>query len=253
MKICLLHAELRYDDPQENLRILLGMCEQSLTYSPDVILMPELAISGYEFEKQIGVDWIKQQVPGALALFSEFAQQHSIALIVGSPFYDPAADRLTNAAILFGEDGRIRGKHNKISVLPGSESWAEKGTTADPIPWNDRKMGVLICADMYTDTIVEHLAKQGAEVIFSPANWGPGFHEPGGEWEERSLETGLTVVVCNRTGMEDQMDFRGAVSAVVVDGKRVLTYDRPEPAVLHVEFDADWKPLSSEFDILLVE
>ena len=252
-KVCLLHADLRYDDPAENLKILQGMCAHALSFSPDLIVMPELALSGYEFAKEIGLDWIPQGVAEAFEWFSGFARQNNVALLVGSPTYDAEKEQYGNTATLIDEHGQVQGWHHKISVLPGSEGWAEKGTTADPIPWNGRKLGTLICADMYTDTIVNHLADQGAEVIFSPANWSPGEHAPNGEWEARSKETGLTVVVCNRTGKEDQMDFRGSTSTVVVDGKRLLEYDQPEAAVLFVELDAHWRPVSEEFEVLLFE
>lgn len=253
MKVALLHADLKYTDPAENLRILQGMSDHALSFSPNLIMMPELALSGYEFRKEIGTDWIEQGVAEAFEWFKAFAREHRVAVLVGSPTYDPEAKTFGNTATLIDETGEIKGWHHKISVLPGSESWAEKGRTADPIPWNGLKIGVLICADMYTETIVSHLAQQGAEVILSPANWSQGEHAPNGEWEERSKETGLTVVVCNRTGKEDEMDFRGSVSAVVVDGERKLVYDAPEAAVLCAEFDDDWRLVSKGFEISLFE
>lgn len=250
--VCLLHAALRYDSPEENLFILQQMSEKALAFSPDVILTPELALSGYEFEKEIGLDWIQQGIEEAFDWFTQFARRNRVAVVLGSPTYEAGSDVYHNSATLIDEYGNIAGRHHKINVLSGSEAWAEKGTTADPILWNGNQVGVLICSDMYTDTIVEQAARQGAEVIFSPANWSPGLHGPNGEWEARSLENGLTVVVCNRTGKEVQMDFRGSASVVIVEGQRVLAYARPEPAVLCVAFDADWRPLSEQFEILLV-
>ena len=252
MKVALLHADLKYTDPAENLRILQGMSQHALSFSPDIIMMPELALSGYEFRKEIGLDWIAQGVAEAFDWFKAFAREHQVAVLVGSPTYDPESETFGNTATLIDETGEIKGWHHKIAVLPGFEGWAAKGTTADPIPWNGRKMGALICADMYTATIVSHLADQGAEVILSPASWSPGLHEPSGEWEERSKETGLTVVVCNRTGKEDEMDFRGSISAVVMDGERKLVYDDPAAAVLCAEFDDKWRLVSEAFEVLAI-
>jgi N-carbamoylputrescine amidase len=61
-------------------------------------------------------------------------------------------------------------------------------------------VGILICADVYTRDIAEDLRGQGAQLLVSPAAWGPDLNGPEGEWEQRTQETGLPLVVCNRTG-----------------------------------------------------
>lgn len=251
IRLCLLHAGLQPDDLDANLSTMQEMVLQAMDAVPDLIVMPELALSGYEFNKFLGTDWVSERIPQAVEWFAAFARQNQVSVVFTAPRYDAEIDALFNSALLLDASGEVAGWHNKINVLTGSEGWAEKGTTADPIPWNGRQLGLLICADMYTPTIVSHLVGQGAEMIVSPANWAPGMHEPDGEWERASLENGISVVVCNRTGKEDRMDFRGSASAVVADGKRVLEYTGAEPAILVAELEAStWWPRSEQFVIL---
>ena len=56
--------------------------------------------------------------------------------------------------------------------------------------------------------------KMTSDVLISPAVWAPGMHEPDGEWEQRSRETALSILVCNRTGADRTMNFNGSASVV---------------------------------------
>jgi N-carbamoylputrescine amidase len=92
------------------------------------------------------------------------------------------------------------------------------------------------------------LKAKGAQILISPASWGPGIHGPNGEWEERTRETGLPLIVCNRTGAEKTLDFWKAASLVVRNGERLLSHTSDRSAVL--TFDWNFKtmtPLSSVY------
>ena len=108
---------------------------------------------------------------------------------------------------------------------------------------------MLICSDMYTPDIAGELRTRGAQILVSPASWGPGLHGPNGEWEERTKETGLPLFVCNRTGAEKTLDFRQAPSIVVKNGKRLLSHISDRSAVLTFDWNfSTMTPLSREFN-----
>ena len=159
-----------------------------------------------------------------------------------------ATGRLYNIAIMVGADGLIMARHRKIKTR--AEPWAAPGKRAQAANWNGLVVGILICADAYTSDIAEDLRGQGARLLVSPAAWGPGLYGPEGEWEQRTRETGLPLIVCNRTGPEKKLDFTGAESLFVKRGKKLLSYWSDRSAVL--TFDLDLKemlPLSSGFSI----
>lgn len=251
LRISMLHTALRHDNVLHNAARLEASFLKALELQPDIIVMPELAVSGYEFFKAIGADWIKDVIPEIIENFARLARENSAALIVGCPRFSQKTNKYHNAAIFIDEQGNVIGEHYKINVLPGSEGWSSPGFEIKPIHWRDHKIGLLICSDAYTKNIAEQLALQGANVLISPAAWAPGFHGPNGEWEQRSQETNLCLFVCNRTGAEKNLNFEGGSSIVAAGGRRILNYSGKPPAILSVDVSStDWFPLEQQFHIL---
>ena len=60
---------------------------------------------------------------------------------------------------------------------------------------------------------------------------------PNGVWEDRSRETGLPLVVCNRTGAEPGLSWVEAESVVDLVGRRLFTFQSPETRVFLVDWD----------------
>ena len=100
-------------------------------------------------------------------------------------------------------------------------------------------VGLLICADAYTPTIATNLKAQGAQMLVSAAAWGPGMHGPNGEWERCSRETGLPLLVCNRTGMDRTLRFTAAESLVVQDGQRLCSFTSERSAMFLIAWDLE--------------
>jgi N-carbamoylputrescine amidase len=253
IRLSMLHLAFEHDNVSHNVELLETLFLKALQGEPDIVMMPELAVSGYEFYKEIGKEWIREDVPAVIDKFSHLARDNETAFILSTPRYSLEKDKFYNAAIFIDDHGQVLGEHYKINVLPGSEGWSSPGFEIKPIHWNGHKIGLLICSDAYTENIAKGLANQGANVLISPAAWAPGMHEPNGEWEQRSKETGLCMYVCNRTGKEDRLNFEGSASAVIAAGHRTIEYSEKQPAILTIDVDADnWSPLDEEFSVLKV-
>jgi hypothetical protein len=76
----------------------------------------------------------------------------------------------------------------------------------------------------------------------SPAAWAPGLHGPSGEWEQRTRDTGLPLLVCNRTGPDATIDFSEAESVIVKDGRKRLSLRAARSAI----FTVDWDPTAQD-------
>ena len=70
----------------------------------------------------------------------------------------------------------------------------------------------------------EKLQAQGAHLLVSSAAWAPGLHGPNGEWERCTRDTGLPLLVCNRTGPDRTLNFTEAESVIVKGGQRLLSF-----------------------------
>lgn len=228
-----LYMASRYDNPTDNLDLLERMLRRLADHQPNLVLTPELAVSGYAFHSSIGADWIQDDIPVVLECFSRLCKELRIALLLGMPVYDPNSGKHFNAAALIAETGLVAGTHHKILVLPSSiEGWSPPGSQALPVAWRRYPLGLMICADAYSARIGGELAQNGAQVLLSLAAWAPGERAPSGEWEQRSLETGLPMLVCNRTWRDLSMNFKGSSSVIVTGGRRVSEYKETSPPIL---------------------
>ena len=250
LRLVLLHCAPRFDNDDANIAMLEALISQAAELGPDLIITPELAVSGYGFAQAIGTAWIAEQMPGIVARVADLTQVHRTAILLSTPRHDADTDQLHNAAFFIDAQGDVIGQHDKLSVLPGSESWATPGKTVHTVSWNGLKIGLLICADVYPPGPAQALTEQGIDLLISPAAWGPGMHEPAGEWEARSAEIGRPVIVCNRTGPDRIMNFEGSASIVAVDGQRLLSYKGQAPAILSFDLSTQqWCPQPEQFEI----
>ena len=67
------------------------------------------------------------------------------------------------------------------------------------------------------------------------AAWWPGECGPKGEWEARTLDTGLPMIVCNRTGRDHDTQLFGSESVIVDRGEKLVTLRATESTVFIVD------------------
>jgi 5-aminopentanamidase len=205
----------------------------------DWIVTPELVITGYTFADAIGTDWILSQPDPWMTGICRLAARLRVTLFLTSPERDRDGRTLYNAVFVVASNGEILGRHRKINTLRvGSEAWSTPGREATTIvvpPVGN--VGLLICADAYTPGIVNALKTNGARLLVSPANWAPGFHGPEGVWERATADTGLPLIVCNRTGEDTTLSFVGAESVVAAAGARLLSLSSERAAIFLVDWD----------------
>jgi predicted amidohydrolase len=247
LRISLLHLALGPGELEYNQELVeLGM-RTAARLNSDWVITPELCITGYQFAERIGTCWIEQYPDEVVKRFTILARSLRMLTFLGHVERD-SLGKLYNTAFVIGQDGTIIACHRKINVV--AERWSSRGITVTPFEWGGLRIGMLVCADAYTEDIAGTLRALGCELLVSLAAWGPGLNGPAGEWEQRTIETGLPLIVCNRTGKELSLDFSEAESLVMRNGRRLLSHRSPSSAVLTF----DWStrrmlPTSSEFQV----
>lgn len=241
--VALLHLAPRPGDIAHNKRMVEAAVRRASAGGARFIVTPELVVSGYGFRDLIGVDWIAGGQTALFAWAGDLARQASAFLLLGTPEAD---GRLFNSQILFAPDGTRIGQHRKIMVLKvGSESWSTAGDKPTVMSVDGiGRVGLFICADMYSKRLVDETAAPGVDLLVSSAAWAPGHHGPSGEWETASAETGKPVLVCNRTGL-DSMDFSGSQSVAAVAGRIEWSFCSSGPAIILVDWHAQGRQLSN--------
>src|SRR5262245_53656561 len=237
ISLALLHLAPQPGEVEANMQMIERAALRAARNGAKLIVTPELALSGYGFRDVIGTEWIARGQAARLAWAGGLARRVSAFLVIGMPEAD--GDRLFNSMILFAPDGGRLGHHRKINVLKvGSESWSVPGGRATALAVEGiGRLGLFVCADMYSQRLVRETVAQDVDLLLSSAAWAPGEHGPNGEWERASLETGRPVLVCNRTGT-DVLDFNAAQSVSAIGGALAASHRSPAPAVILV----DWSP-----------
>ncbi len=236
-KVALLHLETVPGALEQNRYMIVEAIKHAASVGAEWIVTPELAVCGLQFVQLIGTDWIQPQPDPWMQQVCRLVRTLKRTVFLSCPERD--GSRLYNTVFVIDSAGEIIGRQRKINVLSDSLSWSSPGDLAVPIECGGIKVGVLVCADAYTPNIARAMKFEGAQFLVSPASWGPGLHGPNGEWEQRTHETGLPLIVCNRTGAEKTLDFWKAPSLVVKDGMRVLTHTSERSAVLTFDWDFD--------------
>ncbi|HEX5532100.1 MAG TPA: carbon-nitrogen hydrolase family protein [Methylomirabilota bacterium] len=205
------------------------------------LITPELCITGYSFADAIGTEWIREAPDAWTSDFCRLVARLGVTVFLSHPERDPGTGALHNSVLVIAPDGRVLGTHRKINTQPvGSEAWSTPGTLAAPIAVPPvGPVGILVCADAYSPWIAKSLRAQGARLLVSPAAWAPGLHGPSGEWEQCTRDTGLPLLVCNRTGRDRVLDFTPGESVVVKDGERLLALQAPGSTIFTVDWDLD--------------
>jgi 5-aminopentanamidase len=245
-RIALLHLALVPGALERNRSLIVQAVKQASAAGAQWIFTPELAVCGLQFAHAIGTGWIEPQPDAWMRRFCRLVKEVQRTVFLSCPERD--GPRLYNSVFVINPSGDIVGRHRKVHVASDSLSWSSPGQSVAPIACDGISVGVLICSDVYTAALPAALKSQGARILISPASWGPGIHGPDGEWEARTRETGLPLIVCNRTGPEKTLDFRKAPSLVVTGGDRLLAHTSDRSAVLTCDWDFTiMKPLSAAY------
>ena len=247
LRIALLHLAPVPGHLTQNRRLIEHAITTAARSGASWIITPELCLCGYTFTDAIGTDWIMPQPDEWMTRVSQLAARLRVTVFLSHPERDPQSNTLHNTVFVITSHGTIAGAHRKINTLQtGSESWSTPGRTVAPVPVPPvSHVGILICADAFSPGIAGSLAAQGACMLVSSAAWAPGFHGPNGEWERCTQDTGLPLLVCNRTGQDRTLDFTAAESVVVKDGKRLLTLSSNRSAVFTIDWDLQGQNLAT--------
>lgn len=246
LRVSFLHLAPVTGDIQRNRRLLESAVKVAAKEGAGWAITPELWVSGYLFVKQIGTDWILSQPDDWMRGFCRLVGELGLTVFLSHPERDPESDRLYNTVFVIDPHGKIVGKHRKIKPLRGTEAWSSPGREINPVGVDRLKVGILVCADSYLNDVAQELKEKGAQVLVSPVSWGPGPCAPDGEWEQRTIDTGLPIMVCNRSGIEDEsLDFRQAESIVAQHGRRLLSGTCGRSVVLSFDWDTDAMALLS--------
>ena len=206
----------------------------------DIVVFPELAVTGYPPEDLLFRSDFEQLVSDALTRIADAAQQQ--VAIVGHP--QRVGSELFNSVSVLHR-GKCLARYHK-QRLPQYGVFDEQryfipGHEACVFDWQGHRIGVLVCEDLWHPEPLKRTREAGADWIVS-LNASPyevDKHEQRLHvLQQRVHESGLPIVYVNNCGGQDELVFDGHSMVVNSDGQVVAELPHCQPTVALVRFEA---------------
>ena len=254
LKLALLHLTAAHKQPEANRQQLFELFRKAGDAGAQLVLAPEMAISGYSFAGREDIAPFTETINGpTLSGLAEIVRTYGIFGCIGLAERDAQTNIFYNSAVVLDPQGKMACRYRKINA---EHRWACPGNPRDDntfeTPWG--RIGVLICSDSYQSLPARITALRGADLLLIPANWPPTGFDPRELWQARALENGFHLAACNRTGMDLSMDCSQGPSCLFTpQGAVLLDHHSADSRMLLVDIPlaADQRlPTASRLDRL---
>jgi len=213
LRCCMAQLNLVVGDVDGNTSRIVDAADRARDeLKADVVLLPELAVSGYPPEDLLFHTGMRIQVAQSLERLRR--EVRGITLVAGYPEYE--GTRIYNSAIVI-RDGKVLANHRK-ACLPNYRVFDEKryftpGTEPTIIDLNGVRAGVLVCEDIWEAEPARRARGAGAQLLLV-INASPYEVDKQTQREEavaraRIGEVGLPLVFVNLIGGQDELVFDG--------------------------------------------
>ena len=205
-------AILQLDLVENNIDFNLGKIRtQALalkTEQPDLIIIPEIAVEGYNF------DYIKTlsqaDFAGIRAFYSDLAKRLSAAIVAG--FVEKEGGKYYNSALCLDNNGQELLVYRKMHLWGTESELFTPGTDLGLITIKDWRIGIAICADAGFPELSRSLVLQGADVIIYISAWVKPYDY---SWtlmcQARACENQIYVIGVNRVGATNKVEYCGTL------------------------------------------
>ena len=226
-----LQFEPRLGAKGENLARLCGLVDEAAEAGARVIVMPEMAVTGYCWRDRAEIAPLVETVPGPTTdLFVEIARRHGCYIVVGLAERDSMTDLYYNTAALVGPDGLVCA-YRKSHPFIAEPRWAAESVNRPPVvatPYG--RLGLFICMDADYMEPARLLGVAGCDVVLFPTCWLDE-KAPSAAWMARAYENGMYLVAADRFGCERGVQFSGGSCVLDPDGAVVAMRDTGEGIV----------------------
>ena len=251
MKICQLRPTL--GDIMGNLKQALDEINRAKS---EIIVFPELFLSGYPPTDDLFFDEIKSDIDHAIDTLLGVSKKTHALIIIGTPFHDGKHWRNTGLAIA---NGKIMHQHHKV-CLPNYDIFNDTryfvpGQDIQTFSWNNQQIGLLICEDIWANRYpdrypldpVQELAKLSVDIIVH-LTASPFENDKLNSRQEQLIrlakQTAASVVSVNQVGAYNDILFDGQSMVFNPKGEmiNILSAFKPTSTAISLHQRSENKP-----------
>jgi N-carbamoylputrescine amidase len=170
LRIALCQILIIDGDREGNFRRIEYALDQARAGGAQIAAFPESSILGWE---NPDAHRLATPIPGADSdRIAALARKYGIMIAIGLDEKDGA--HLYDSAILIDKTGRLLSKHRKLNVLPELMDPPYSTGKAEDIGVVETeygRIGVLICADTFTDAYLDRIKRLKPDLLLVPYGW----------------------------------------------------------------------------------
>lgn len=189
----------------------------------DLLVLPELASSGYVFQDAQETRRLALRITGDAV--SEWIAAVPKDTIVACGYAELGEDDLVyNSALLFDRRGVIA-NYRKVHLWDKEKAVFQPGASAAPVVDTPLgRLGLMVCYDLEFPEYTRSAAMRGADALVVPTNW-PLVPRPDGERppevviaQAAARTNKMAIICCDRSGTERGQDWTEGTTVINHDG-----------------------------------
>jgi predicted amidohydrolase len=212
----------------------LSQSHYSEVWKSEIVILPELASSGYRFQSRDEAFLSAQPLDGSFVSFlKKQAKQNGCCIVSG--LNERSGSLLYNSSVMVMPNGDVN-LYRKLHLFWDEKDIFQPGDLGVPVfvtPWG--KVGMLVCFDWMFPEVWRMMALQGANLVCHPSNlvlpWCQSVIP------SYALVNKYYVATTNRVGKERDLEFTGQSIICSPQGEVLMQGGVTDEQVITVEVD----------------
>jgi len=197
MKICIAQNKPVVGDIPQNIENHLGLISLALPYNPEIIIFPELSITGYDFGAALAL--ATDINDSRFDVFQKFSDFHSVIIGIGVPLREKAKTCISMILFL---PKKSRELYSKKYLHPEETMHFSPGKTTIGLIGPYQEVALAICYEISVPAHVKNVDKCGAKVYMaSVAKFTNGIEASLKRLSDIGSDYNMTVMMANSVGI----------------------------------------------------
>ena len=226
--------ELKLGDIDYNVQQAKLLLDDAKDNDVDVLVLPEMANSGYFFDSYKEVKKYSEKIPTG-PLSKELLKWSRKGRLVAAGINESTKEGLYNSAAIFANGSHL-GTYRKHHLYGPENEWFLRGPVELPlIKHNELVFSIIICFEWNFPERVKIASTKGASLILHPVN------SSNYRWRDAmrniAINNGVFTASANRVGREGEYTFSGESSIIDPTGEIILKLDSQSHQIGWIDID----------------
>jgi predicted amidohydrolase len=168
---------------QQNREALAAYIRQAAGHGAKMVITSEFGIDGYpafpnvppeddDYRNRQDIAPYVETIPGPTTnYFSALAKELGVYIHVGFAEVDAKTNKYYNVAVAFDPKGAIVGHYRKINLFQAENNFLSPGNQIETYNSPFGKVGMIVCADVYSDFPMKNYASAHVDVMALSTSW----------------------------------------------------------------------------------